>query len=275
MLSQTKIPHIKLEELSQMKIPALKGRARANNLLILETIASEGSLLKYGVHKRLKKKGIAEYSTVTRRIDSLRKKGYLDEAGKRITERGKRKAESMYGLTWKGFIASLLSEKVRGNALQVIERSPLLAFTEKELIISVLREIFTQQELDDIITSILTAYLRAIPNLETIREENLWIWFFEIREISFPEKFQLKKLPKDLLELLDNPTILQIVKERILPIILEYEEKFYVLFQFFKILNELGAFIKKLRPEDKPSERLKKYLKTFSLEEKLLELETQ
>lgn len=275
MLSQTKIPHIKLEELSQMKIPALKGRARANNLLILETIASEGSLLKYGVHKTLKKKGIAEYSTVTRRIDSLRKKGYLDEAGKRITERGKRKAESMYGLTWKGFIASLLSEKVRGNALQVIERNPLLAFTEKELIISVLREIVTPQELNDIITSILTAYLRVIPNLETIREENLWIWFFEIREISFPEKFQLKKIPQDLLELLDNPIILQIIKERILPIISEYEEKFYVLFQFFKVLNELGAFIKKLRPEDKPSERVKKYLKTFSLEEKLLELETQ
>ncbi|MDH5461246.1 MAG: hypothetical protein OEX09_03350 [Candidatus Bathyarchaeota archaeon] len=258
-----------------MKIPALRGRARANNLLILETLASEGSLLKYDVHKRLKKNGIAEYSTVTRRIDSLRKKGYLDVAGRRITERGKRKAESMYGLTWKGFIASLVSENVRRNALQVIERNPLLTFPEKELVISVLGEIFTQQELDDIITSILAAYLRVIPNLETLREENLWIWLLEIREIPFPENFQLSKLPQDSLELLDNSTILQIIKQRILPMISEYEERFYVLFQFFKILNELGDFIKKLQPEDKPSKRLKEHLKTFRLEEKLRELEKQ
>jgi hypothetical protein len=45
----------------------------------------------------------------------------------------------------------------------------------------------------------------------------------------------------------------------------EYEKYLYVLPQFFKLLNQVGDFIKELRPEDKPkpSERLKEYLKNM------------
>ena len=57
--------------------------------------------------------------------------------------------------------------------------------------------------------------------------------------------------------------------------ITEYKGKFYILFQFFEILDELGDFIKKLQPRDKPSEALKKYFKTSGLKEKLAELEAQ
>ena len=278
MLKQNRIPHINLDELSQMKIPALKGRARTNNLLILETIAIEGPLLKYGVYKKLKKRGIAEYSTVTRRIDSLKEKGYLDEADKRITERGKRKAESMYGLTWKGFIASLVSEKVTGNVLQVIEKDPLLVIPEKEFVLLVLRDIFDPKEVEIMANHLLYGYLKAIPNLESIEEEELGIWVLHaLREVS-PNTIKVTEIvekKKDLTKLLDNPRILQYVKERILPIISEYERNFYALFQFFKVLDELGDFVKKLHPEDKPSERLKEYLKTMKLEDKKLELETQ
>jgi len=272
LLKQNIIPHINLDDLSQMKIPALKGRARPNNLLILEAIATEGPLLKYDVHKKLKKKGIAEYSTVTRRIDSLKEKGYLDEADKRITERGKRKAESMYGLTWKGFIASLVSEKVRENVLQVIEKNPLLIIPEKEFVLLVLRDIFDPKEVKTMANTLLYGYLKAIPNLESIEEEELGIWILQaLREIP-PNIIKVAEIPekkKDLTRLLDNPRILQYVKERILPIISEYERNFYVLFQFFKVLSQLGDFVKKLHPEDKPSERLKEYLKTMKLEEKI------
>ena len=120
MQKQNIIPHTNFDELFQIKIPALKGRARTTNLLILETIATYGPLLKYDVYKRLNNRGITEYSTVTRRIDSLRERGYLGEANQRMTERGKRRAESMFGLTWKGFIASFVSKAVREDALQVI-----------------------------------------------------------------------------------------------------------------------------------------------------------
>ena len=278
MLRQKRIPHINLDELSQIKIPALRGRARANNLLILETLATEGPLLKYGVYKKLKKRGIAEYSTVTRRIDSLKEKGYLDEASKRITERGKRKAESMYGLTWKGFIASFVSEKVRQSVLQVIEKNPLLVIPEKEFVLLVLREVFDSKEVEKITNLLLYGCLKAIPNLENIEEEELVMWILQgTREIP-PNITKLTEIPekkKDLTKLLDNPRILQYVKERILPIISEWERNLYVLSQFFKVLNQLGDFVKELHPEDKPSERLKEYLKTMKLEEKILKLETQ
>ena len=261
-----------------MKIPALRGRARANNLSILENLATEGPLLKYDVYKKLKKRGIAEYSTITRRIDALREKGYLREADKRITERGKRKAESMYGLTWKGFIASLASEKIRRNVLQVIEKNPLLTIPEKKFVLLVLRDIFDPKEVEIMANHLLYGYLKAIPNLESIEEEELGIWILQaLREIP-PNSVKFSEIPekkKDLTKLLDNPRILQYVKERILPTISEYERNLKVLLQFFKILNQLGNFVKKLHPEDKPSERLKEYLKTLKLGDTVLELETQ
>lgn len=276
MLKQNRILHINLDELSQMKIPALKGRARTNNLLILKTIATEGPLLKYDVYKKLKKKGIAEYSTVTRRIDSLKERGYLDEAGKRITERGKQKAESMYGLTWKGFIASVAGRKVEQDVLQVIEKNSLLVIPEKEFILLVLRDIFDPKEVEKITNLLLYGFLRAIPNLENIEEEELGMWLLHgIREIP-PHIIKINEISekkKDLTKLLDNPRILQYIKERILPMISEWKRNFYVLFQFFDMLNKLGNFVRELRPEDEPSERLKEYLETVKLEEKMLELE--
>lgn len=97
MQAQMHVSHINIDELIPVKIPALAGRARVKNLLILETIAAEGPLLKYDVYKRLKEREITEYSTITRRIDFLKKKGYLGEAGKRITERGKQKRNLCMG----------------------------------------------------------------------------------------------------------------------------------------------------------------------------------
>jgi len=271
LLKRKTIPHTNINELSQMKVPALRGIGRRNNLLILETIAMEGPLLKYDVYKKLKKRGIEEYSTVTRRIDSLRKRGYLDEAGRRITARGKRKAESMYGLTWKGFIASLVSEKVKRDVLQVVEKNPLLVIPEKEFVLLVLKDIFNSEEVERIADIMLHGYLKAIPNLEDIKKEELGIWILPaLREIP-PDimKTEMTEEKKDLTKLLDNPRILQYVKDRILPKISEYENNLYVLFQFFRLLNQVGDFIKELHPEDKPipSERLKEYLRNIKPEE--------
>ena len=277
MLKTTEISHINLDEISQMKIPALSGRARTNNLLILETIATEGPLLKYDVYKRLKKRGITEYSTVTRRIDSLKEKGYLNEAGRRSTARGKQKEESTYGLTWKGFIASFLSEQVRQDVLQVIEKNPLLTIPEKQFVLLILKEVFDSKEIEKITHLLLYGCLKVIPNLENIKEEELWMWILHgTREIpsNINKVNEIPAKKKDLTRLLDNPRILQYVKGRILPIISEWERNFYVLYQFFKELNQLGDVIKELRPEDKPSETLKEYLKAEKLEETMPKLET-
>lgn len=265
--------HINFDELSQMKIPALRGRARPSTLLILETIATEGPLLKYDVYKRLEKRGIAQYSTVTRRIDSLREKGYLNEAAQRNTERGKREAESMYGLTWKGLIASLVSQKVRENALHAMGKNPLVAIPEKEFVLLVISEIFDRKELEKIASILLYGFLKAIPNLENIGEEEMLIWIPQALKEIPPDTMRLIEISekkKDLTRLLDNPRILQYLKEKIIPRISEYERNFYMMFQFFRVLKQLSDFVSQLGPEDKPSERLKEYLKTMRIEDSAL-----
>jgi len=278
LLIQERILHINFDELCELKIPALRGRAKTNNLLILETIAMCGPLLKYDVWKKLKERGIAEYSTITRRIDVLRKKGYLAEAGRRLTERGKQKAESMYGLTWKGFIASSVSEKVRKNILEVIEKGPLLVLPEKEFVLLVINEVFEVRELERIVYFLIYGCLRVIPNLEDIREEELVVWILHGATEIPPDLLRINattKKTKDLTKLLDNPRILQYVKERIIPMIAEWEKNFFVLFHFLRLINEVGDFIRKLHPEDRPSEKLKEYLRTVNLEEKMRKLERQ
>ena len=277
MQKQNIIPHTNFDELFQIKIPALKGRARTTNLLILETIATYGPLLKYDVYKRLNNRGITEYSTVTRRIDSLRERGYLGEANQRMTERGKRRAESMFGLTWKGFIASFVSKAVREDALQVIEKNPLLFIPEKEFVLLVVREVFDSKEIEKITALLLQGCLEAIPNLEIIEEYQLALYVLQgMREIP-PDLMRISEIPekkKDLTKLLDNPRILKLVKEKILPILSEWQKNLYVMFQIFKVMNQVGDFIKKLQPDDKPSERLKEYLKTLKVDEKTIMLET-
>ena len=266
------IPHINFDDLSQIKIPALKGRARKNNLLILETIAIEGPLLKYDVHKKLNKRGVPEYSTIARRIDALKKRGYLDKANQRVTERGKRKAETMYGLTWKGFIASFASKKVRENTLCVIGRNPLLRIPEKEFVLLVLGEVFNSKEIEDNATLLLWGCLKAIANFEIIKEDQIMLYILQgTREIP-PNLIKMNEIPekkKDLTKLLDNPRILQLVIERVLPVVAEWQRNLYTMLQLLEAVNQIGDFVRKLRPEDKPSERLKEYLEHLNSEEEI------
>ena len=85
---------------------------------------------------------------------------------------------------------------------------------------------------------------------------------------------EISEKKKDLTKLLDNPRILKLVKEKILPILSEWQKNLYVMFQIFKVMNQVGDFIKKLQPDDKPSEKLKEYLKTLKVDEKTIMLET-
>lgn len=188
-------------ELLPLKIPVFSGIGADNTSLILEHIATSGPLLKYDIFKNL---CFARYSTASRRIDDLRKRGYLAEAGKRSTTRGKRIEESMCGLTWRGFVASLSSQKVRANITSVLRKNPLLTLPEKESILVVLDEIITSEEFETISRTILEAYLNAIPNLELISDDLLWVWFFAIKDFPrLPDNFKLSKMPENALELLD------------------------------------------------------------------------
>ena len=252
-----------LDELLKLKIPALR-RAAENNTHILNQIALKGPLLPYDIFNDLKKEGIyvsTDYPTVNRRIKDLTKKEYLAEAGKRGTARGKKTKESMYGLTWKGFIASLSINEVRKNIFQVIRNNPLLTFPEKESILQVIEEIITPEELKIVSESYLEAYLRVIPNLEMIRDDQLLIWLFAINELpQLPENFTLTKIPENGWELLDNSTILKILKEKIVPSIRQKTDEITSLYMVLRELNKFGEFIAELDEKDKPSKKIKEYL---------------
>jgi len=261
LLKQQVFVHSNLVELAQMKIPALKERSRENNLSILKTIALEGPMLKYDMYKRLEKRGIREYSTITRRVDSLKEKGYLDEAGKRNTERGKQKEESMYGLTWRGFIASITIEEVGEKILDVLKINPLLVFPEKEHILTLIKEILTEQEIETIVRSILKAFLGIIPNLELIEDQQLFLMLMStLGELSLPENFKLSRIPKNAWELLDRPSILKVVKEMIVPFIKQYVDGIKMMYQLVSAFEEFDKFFYSLEIKNQPSQKIKEYV---------------
>ena len=255
--------HSNFNELVKVRIPSLGKRAAGNNKAILEKIALEGPLLKYDVSKSLNL-SLSDYGTISRRIDALTKAGYLEEAGKRATRRGKQTKQSLYGLTWRGFIASLTIKEVRENILQVLRRNPLLAFPEKEIILLILEELVTQQELETITRTVLEAFLRTIPNLELVKNEPMSIlaWLLSIKEIKLPDGFELSRIQQDageLLKLLDKPAILQAVKEKLVPLVKQKTMETKAMYQMFLVLNEVGEFISNLEVEDQPSKKIREY----------------
>ena len=261
-------PHINFNQLVEMKILALSGKKAKNNRLVLEHIAKNGPLLKYDIFKNLKTTGLDRYSTVHRRVDNLVKNGYLEESGKRVTKRGKQEEESMYGLTWRGFIASITIKEVRKNITQVLKRNPLLAFPEKEFILQIFSELVIPEELEIIVRSILEVYLKTIPSLELVKNESMSLlaWFLSIKEKpEFPEGFRLSKFPKDLtelLQLLDKPAILKAVKNRLVPLIKQKTMEIEVIYRLLSVFDEFGDFISALEVEDQPSKRVKEYIET-------------
>jgi len=255
-------PHSNFNELVRTRIPALGKRAAANNRAVLGKIALEGPLLKYDVCKKLDLH-VSDYGTISRRIDALTKSAYLEEAGKRATRRGKQTKQSLYGLTWRGFIASVAIKEVRENILQVLKKNPLLAFPEKELVLLAIEELVTPQELETIARTVLEAFLRAIPNLELVENNPMSIlaWFSSIKEIKSPAGFRLSKLqsPEEFLKLLDKPTILRAVKDKLVPFIKQKTKETKAVYQMFLVLNEVAEFIAKLEVADEPSKRIKEY----------------
>ena len=262
MSKESSYPHSNFRELVRARIPSLGGRAAENNKLILEKIALEGPLLKYDVCRSLNL-SLSDYGTISRRIDALTKAGYLEEAGRRATRRGKQTEQSLYGLTWRGFIASLSIQDVRENVLQVLRRNPLLDFPEKETVLLILEELINQQELEIIARTVLEAFLRTIPNLELVENEpmSFFAWLLSIKEIKFPDGFKLSRLQDEdkLLKLLDKPAILRVVKEKIVPLIKAKTKETKEMYQIFLVLNEVGEFVSNLEVADQPSRRIMEY----------------
>jgi len=269
--------HINLDALVESKVPILSGRGSENNEEILRIISLNGSMLKYDIQKHIP---TVIYSTISRRVDDLTRREYLGESGRRRTERGRQSEESMYGLTWKGFIASITIKEVRKNFLEVLKKNPLLAFPEKESILTILEELVTKQELETISMTILEAFLKTIPNLDLVENElmSIFAWMLSIREkIELPKGFKLSRMPKDiweLLKILDKPAILQAVKRNIIPLIVGKTKEIKTMYQLLSVLSVVGEYISGLEVENQPSKKIREFIET-KLESNLLELKKQ
>lgn len=260
MSTESNVSHSNLIDLIELKIPALKGKAADNNRKVLEVVALNGPLLKYGILKLMG----GRYSTVSRRIDDLNDRGYLSEAGTRTTKRGRQSEETKYGLTWKGLVASLSIQTVRKKILQVLRKNSQLNIPEREFVLVILDEIFSEEDIEIMATSFFTGFLNSTaPPLDDILEEDLKSWL--IPAFRAAPHSQLKSTgTMNLFTLLDNPQILHYVKENYIPMIVDYEKQLYEAYRLIKMVNEIGKFVSTLKPEDRPSEKIVEYLeKTF------------
>ena len=230
---------IEYEAIIKARIPAFSGRDSRNNRLIIETLALHGPLIKYDIFKILRSTGIEHYSTISRRVDNMVKRGYLGVAGTRMITVGKRREESStYSLTWRGFIASLTSKAVSENIPAVFEKNPLLQFNlpynvPKDLLINVIKELFTPREISILANAILLGFLKALPrDVESIKEENYITYvvpaFTEVPEIK--EEIQ----ERDWTRLLEIPG----VNALLLDLVEKYEKQVRELLKGLRIIKK-------------------------------------
>jgi hypothetical protein len=258
--------HTYFDEIARSAIPIFRRKGASNNRAILKCIALNEPMLKYDIAKTLK---IGRYSTISRRVDDLIDREYIAEAGQRITRRGKQSKETMYGLTWRGFVASLTINQVRTNIVHVLRNHPLLAIPEKEAVLIFLEEFTTPRELDIIAKAVLEPLLEITPNFEMIRNDpvSLLGWLISINEPPrLPsEGFKLSKIPKDpwaVLQLIDKPAILSAVKNSLVPLIIQKTKEIASIYRMLVVINDFSDFVSGLEIEDKPSLHIKDYLET-------------
>ena len=196
--------------LVESKIAIFRGKGSENNTLILETLALTGSLIKYDLFKAIKEsRKTIQYPTISRRVDNLLGRGYLEPVGKRIITVGKRKEKSSkYGLSWKGLIASFTIKSVARNAIRVLEKNPQLKLPfPRKATLKIVREIFTDRELELIGQALLTGYLKAIPkDLELLKTEQYVAYL--LPAITEAPQIQEEFGEKDLSGLLQIPEVL-------------------------------------------------------------------
>jgi hypothetical protein len=229
------------EELVESKISLLRGRGSENNKRILETLALQGPLIKYDIFKALNT--TKHYPTISRRVDDLLNRGYINGVGQRTIVVGKRESESTtYGLTWRGLIASLIFESTTENILSVFEKNPHLQLPfPHEITFKIINEIFKKGELQLLIQTFFTGFLRVLPkDLESIEEEYYIMYlipgFTEIQEEM--EDIQLDWGEKDFSKLLDIPGLRELIWTKIN----EYEKR---LSETLEAIREFKKIVKK------------------------------
>ncbi len=188
-----------------MDIGAFYGKDSKNNELILETLALNGPLIKWEVLKKVNeiKKRIT-WATISRRIDDLKERDYLTESGKRRITVAKREEDtSVYGLTWRGLIASLTIKDVRNNIIKVIGKNPQLDPLQKLWLF--VKGAYTQEEIREVIEK----FLKALEDVPLELEYVNWMEFIFYVIPTLIEKFENLLPDKNITEIEQSPELLE------------------------------------------------------------------
>jgi hypothetical protein len=187
-----------------MDIGAFYGKDSKNNEIILRVLAINGSLIKWEVLKKAKEitKRIT-WATISRRIDNLKERDYLAESGKRRITVAKREEDTpVYGLTWRGLIASLTIKEVRNNIAKVIENNPKLEPLQKLYLF--VKGIYTEEDIRNIIERFLKA-LDDVP-LELEYVNPMQFIFYVLPNIVIDIG---NFLPKGIVKIEESPELLE------------------------------------------------------------------
>ena len=239
-----------IENIMAMKIPALRGRKAKTNSIVLELLALEGPQTVWNINKMLGRRREL-YPTILKAIARLKNRGYVAKTG--TVKMAKKKGRtSTFGLTWRGFIVSLTSDKVCSNILTVLEKNPQLQFPLPREITLAIAEILGNERLKKIAKSLQPCFLEAIPNdVELIKEEEYPLYLFPA--LAKAEKLkEIKIEQKELIQIFD--------KIRRYPNVIDWFEK--GIEGHIKTLKEVLEGAKKAREfiqilKSQPSEALK------------------
>jgi hypothetical protein len=188
----------------RIKIPALGGLGADNNRRILKEIALHGSKSQYDLIQKTK----IDKGTISRRVNYLHKKSYLGITKKIPRVRAYDTLKNLYGLTWKGLIASLYESDVRANIVKVLSNNPLMSHLPLGILFTALRKyrVFTERELEQITKEFFIQVVQTLPSdievLENLEIATFIPPVFNLLEKYLPNFDEQKR--RNLLSALDN-----------------------------------------------------------------------
>jgi len=212
------------QEKNLTRISAFRGQKAANNKKIIGLLIEEGPQIKYQIFEKVNQKrdqGEDEipYATISRRVDDLKEKKYIDQTGTTPTKKSPHES-NVYGVTWKGLVAGILLKPSK-NVTQILKENSLLSFNSKDRLLTVLEAIYSAEEINKLSLSFVSRLVSHIPHDVEPSEINDFVPYLLPTIFLMTEDLNLNNLVRRSGELLEIP----IVNETFLTILDDYEQK--------------------------------------------------
>ena len=194
-----------LKEIVSWKIPALGGRDAETNLMVLELLALEGPQTAWKTNSMLGRNR-KQYPTIFRAIVRLRKWGYLAKTGTVKMEKKKGRTPT-FGVSWRGLLASLASDKVCTNILDVLNKNDQLDLPiPRDVFLDLAKALWSSEQIQEITMSLFESLVNTIPHdIESTPDEVLLGYLVPALIDAAPVLENI--MPKETTELLKYPKL--------------------------------------------------------------------